>query len=199
MESSQQPEHPIQEQLQVDDMWQPQEENLCFGDDIDSDKNARTFRAYFQNVNSLKSTKWAKWLSACHLMKKKKVDLFGFAEIGINPTFPGAVEDICQIARKNWMHATTTLHNTKQTQHGLAQRGGTSITTTQHWVSRIVERGRDEILGRWCYHILRGKGKHRVVFVSAYRVVQTSVAGPTTAATQQWAALIKEGHQDPNP
>ncbi len=140
-----------------------------------------------------------KWLHTCHLMKKKTVDLFGLAEIGINPKFPQVTEEISQIARCNWLHAVTNLTNTKQEQQGLSQRGGTSIITTNHWVSRIVEQVHDTKLGRWTYHILRGSHNHRVVFVSAYCVGQHTVSGPTTAATQQWASLMKDGQKNPNP
>ena len=80
-------------------------------------------------------------------MKIEQVDLFGLVEIGINPSFPGTTEEICQIFRKNWTHAVTTLTNTKQNQQGLAQYGGASITTTRHWVSRVVERGHDKNWG----------------------------------------------------
>ncbi len=149
-------------------MWCQPDNNGCFGDSLGNKANERIFRVYFQNANSIKSTRWDKWVHTCALMKTKSVDLFGLAEIGINPCFPQATEEISQIARRNWMHAVTNLTNTHQEQRGLAQRGGTSLTTTNHWVSQVVERGHDKKLGRWTYHILCGRNNHRVVFVLAY-------------------------------
>ena len=66
-------------------------------------------------------------------------------------------------------------------------------------VSWLVEWGQDTKLGRWTYHILCRKGTQKVLFVSGYRVCQTAVAGPLTAATQQWSLLKKAGIQYPNP
>ncbi len=186
-------------QLHLDKMCQPDGLDHGFGNALEQKANNRTFRVYFQNVNSIKSTRWEKWLHTCTLIKKKEVDLFGIAKIGINPKFPQATEEVSQIAHHNWTHAITTLTNTQQDQRGLPQRGGTSMATTKHWISRVVEKCQDNKLGRWTYHVLRGKNKHQVVFVSAYRICQHRVSGPTTAATQQWLSLVKDGHGDPNP
>ena len=123
------------EHLRIDDVWRSSQLDQHFGDDLQCKENTRLFRVYFQNVNSLKSNRWEKWLHACNSLKKKDVDLFGMAEIGINPRFPQATEEISQIARRTWTHAVTTITNTAHDQHGLAQRGGTSLTTTSHWVS----------------------------------------------------------------
>ncbi len=101
-------------------------------------------------------------------MKQKEVDIFGLAEIGINPQYPQATEEVSQIARHTWTHAVTTLTNTRLEQRELSQRGGTSMTTTGQWVSRVVEHGMDKKLGRWTYHVLCGRGSHHIVFVSAY-------------------------------
>ncbi len=45
-------------------------------------------------------------------MRAKEVDIFGLAEINVNPRHPGLAEDVTQIAKRNWTHATTTLANT---------------------------------------------------------------------------------------
>ncbi len=116
-------------------------------------------------------------------MQAKEVDIFGLAKINVNPRHPGLTEEVFQIAKRNWTHASTTLANSDTDCRAWAQQGGACITTTRKWISRLVEKGQDENLGRWSYHILRDRGTQRVVFVSGYRVCQATVAGPLTAAS----------------
>ncbi len=186
-------------QLRIDDELADADENLHFGSELLSPKPPETLRLYFQNANSIRSERMEKWLHACVCMRAKEVDIFGLAEINVNPRHPGLTEEIAQIAKRNWTHATTTLANTDADCRAWAQQGGTCMTTTRKWISRLVESGRDAKLGRWSYHILRGQDNRKTVFVSGYRVCQANVAGPLTAASQQWSILKKAGVDRPNP
>ena len=46
---------------------------------------------------------------------------------------------------------------------------------------------------------MRGKGDKVIITITAYRVCQTSLAGPNTAHSQQWQMLTKQGKTEPNP
>jgi hypothetical protein len=78
---------------------------------------------------------------------------------------------------------------------------------TNDWNSRIIERGTDPFgLGRWTYFSLRGKGKIKVMIVTAYRVSQEylSSVGQKTAAMQQFRHLSQQNREagmisDPKP
>ena len=186
-------------QTRIDDQVAVEDSNLTFGSALISPNKKETFRVYFQNANSIWSERMEKWLDACVTMRGKDVDLFGLAEINVNPRHPGLSEQVSQIAKRNWSHANTILTNTDTDCRAWAQQGGTSITTTRKWTSRLVERGCDSKLGRWCYHVLRGRQNQKTVFISGYQVCQSNVAGPLTAASQQWSILKQSGISNPNP
>ncbi len=186
-------------QPRIDDEFSTQDKNLHFGDELVCPKPPETLRIYFQNAKSIRSDRMEKWLHACVCMQAKEVDIFGLPKINVNPHHPGLTEEINQIAKQNWTHATTTLTNTDTDCRAWAQQGGTCVTTTRRWISRLVESGQDDKLGRWSYHILRGKDNQKTVFVSGYRVCQATVAGPLTAALQQWSLMKKSGVENPNP
>ena len=158
-----------------------------------------TLKIYFQNANSIRSTRLEKWLDICVTMKRMNVDLFGFSEININPSHPGLTDEMVQIAQRTWTHSKTCLVNTEMDCRAWAQQGSTSLTTVRCWVSRVLEVGTDKKFGRWSYQILWGRGKHRVVFLSGYRFFQNSVAGPFTEASWQWPVLMKASVFNPNP
>ena len=186
-------------QTRIDDHVAAADDNLTFGEAMASPKASDSLQIYFQNANLIRSDRMEKWLDACVTMQAKEVDLFGFAEINVNPRHPGLTEEVNQIAKRNWTHASTTLTNTSTDCRTWAQQGVTSLTTTRKWISRLVENGHDEKLGRWSYHILRGSNNQRTVFVSGYQVCQSTVAGPLTAASQQWSLLKQAGVINPNP
>ena len=99
-------------QPRIDDVLASEDANLPFGDDISGTKSPETLRFFFQNANSIRSERMEKWLHTCVCMRAKEVDIFGLAEINVNPRHPGLAEDVTQIAKRNWTHATTTLANT---------------------------------------------------------------------------------------
>ncbi len=142
-------------QLRIDEEMASSDPNLPFGDEMSCPKSPDTLRVYFQNANSIRSERMEKWLDACVCMRAKEVDIFGLAEINVNPRHPGLTEEISLIAKRNWTHASTTLVNSDTDCCAWAQQGGTSITATRKWISHLVEKGQDGKLGRWLYHILR--------------------------------------------
>ncbi len=176
-------------QTRIDDEFASEDVNLPFGDEMISPKPPETLRFYFQNANSIRSERMEKWLDDCVCMRAKEVDIFGLVEINVNLRHPGLTEKVGQIAKRNWTHAYTTLANAEADCRVWAQQGGTSVTTTRRWVSRLVERRQDSKLGRWTYPVLRGKGTQKVVLISGYQVCQANMAGPLTAASQQWYLL----------
>ena len=68
------------------------------------------------------------------------------------------------------------------------------------WTSRCLNKGQDSTgMGRWAWQRMRGKGDKVIMTITAYRVCQTSLAGPNTAHSQQWQMLTKQGKTEPNP
>jgi len=80
------------------------------------------------------------------------------------------------------------------------QPGGTLTLALGKWASRVIARGRDELLGRWSYLELVGQqGKH-IMLLSAYRVcTQQFDATANTVTAQQTRLLQQQGIKTPNP
>ena len=99
-------------QLRLYDQDRAPDSNFPFGDEIKVDKGKDILRVYFQNANSIRSTRLEKLLDICVSMKRMNVDLFGIVEININPPHPGLADEVAQIAQRTWTHAKTCLANT---------------------------------------------------------------------------------------
>ena len=76
--------------------------------------------------------------------------------------------------------------------------GGALLTTFGKAGGRVIDSGSDP-LGRWAWQKLIGKGGKTIQIVSAYRVSQKTMPGPTTAYTQQYKMLQDMDHSDPHP
>ena len=63
---------------------------------------------------------------------------------------------------------------------------------------RVIESGSDP-LGRWAWQKVIGKEGKIIQIISAYRVAQKSMPGPTAAYTQQYKMLQDMDHSDPHP
>ncbi len=86
-------------QTRIDDGFALNDANLLFGDTMSESKPPETLRVYFQNANSICSEQIEKWLDACLCMLSKEVDIFGLAEMNVNPCHPGLTEEVPQIAK----------------------------------------------------------------------------------------------------
>ncbi len=80
--------------LRLNDQDRAPDSNLLFGDEIKVDKGKDTLRAYFQNVNSIHSTRLEKWLDICVIIKRMNVDLLNFQRSTLIPLIWGL--------RKKW-------------------------------------------------------------------------------------------------
>jgi endonuclease/exonuclease/phosphatase family metal-dependent hydrolase len=67
--------------------------------------------------------------------------------------------------------------------------------------TRICKQERDNVMGRWASQTMLHANGKKSTFYTVYRVCQKSaiLAGPTTAAQQQWRALQATGDEAPNP
>ena len=84
-------------QIWIDDATVLADPNLPFGDEMVHHKSSDTLRVYFQNANSIRSKRMEKWLHTCVCMRAKEVDIFGLAEINVNPRHPGLTEAWVQL------------------------------------------------------------------------------------------------------
>jgi len=80
------------------------------------------------------------------------------------------------------------------------QPGGTLTLALGKWASRVIARGRDELLGCWSYlEIMGQQGKH-IMLLSAYRVcTQQFDTTANTVTAQQTRLLQQQGIKTPNP
>lgn len=76
--------------------------------------------------------------------------------------------------------------------------GGTMLTTLGRRCGRIVD-SRSDAQGRWSWQKMLGKGGKIIMIISAYRVSQKSLSGPTTAYAQQYKMLLDKDNINPQP
>ena len=93
---------------------------------------------------------------------------------------------------------TTTTCSRVPAAKGTYLPGGALLTTFGQVGGRVIESGSDP-LGRWAWQKVIGKDGKIIQIISAYRVSQTSMPGPTTAYTQQYKMLQDMDHSDPHP
>jgi hypothetical protein len=135
------------------------------------------------------------------------VGVLCIAETNVNWDHNGTHSKVQRVMRSVWENIAITTSYIKDQFKSEVQPGRTMTLVTNDWNSRIIERGTDPFgLGRWTYFSLRGKGKIKVMIVTAYRVSQEylSSVGQKTAAMQQFRHLSQQNREagmisDPKP
>jgi hypothetical protein len=129
-------------------------------------------------------------------MTELNIDIFGFAEINQKMDNGEKYQWTDQI-RKHFYYSQSTHSESKLHYKSNYKPGGTMLTITGKWQSRVSDNGQDPRgLGRWSYFQLSSKKKSMVI-ITAYRPCVSN--GPTTAWMQQWVLLREEGITDPDP
>lgn len=129
------------------------------------------------------------------------------AETNVNLSIPTARKKLQNLLKKVWQHSVTMTSHTKENFGSINQPGGTLMTITGNWTSRVIERGVDPYnLGRWTYFTLRGQNGIKILMVTAYRVCTQTVSsvGPNISTAQQYRNLSQQFRQadlthDPKP
>jgi exonuclease III len=169
-----------------------QTDNLPFGDDISEPHDGETI--IFHNINGIKDM--TNWFQILMTMTELNIDIFGFVEINQKMDNGKKFQWMDQI-RKHFYYSQTTHSESKLHYQTKYKPGGTMLTITGKWQSRVLDQGQDPRgLGQWSYLQLSSKKKSMVI-ITAYRPCVSN--GPTTAWTQQWLLLREEGITDPDP
>ena len=187
-----------------DDQNIPIGNNEKWGDDI-KEKNERTLRLYFQNINGLSTAELTEdWMDIYTIMEDHNVDIYGLAETNITWT-PTVTHNL---------HSKLRLYNgggsnqIKMSQSSCDdptlstyQPGGVCQVARNKVVGRIGKYGNDpHSLGRWAYMTIQGRKGVKVVVATVYRLSQSSKPdGYRTAYNQQYRHLRRQGIQNPEP
>jgi hypothetical protein len=98
---------------------------------------------------------------------------------------------------KKYYYYSCNVHSESNVDMESYKPGGTMMTVTGKWQSRITELGQDKRgLGQWSY-IKISTNKKSIIIMTAYRPCVTQ--GPSISWMQQWALLGQEGISNPDP
>ena len=161
-----------------------------------------TVRLIIKNYNSIstkKDTPNVKLSNAVTDLHKLNVAIIAGQEPCIDFKQKGQIQEIkYTFMRKFRSSRTTTSCSSCPAAVDTYLPGGTMLTTLGRWCGRIVDSGSDE-LGRWSWQKMLGKSGKIILIISAYRVSQTSLPGPTTAYAQQYQMLLDKDKTNPQP
>jgi len=168
--------------------------------DIPSKDPAR-FRVISKNVNSLSTTdNNLQWRGAAQALQDLDAHILCIQESNTKWT-TNITRAIYHIFQRTFMHAKLTTSASLDTTDSNHQPGGTFLAVVGCYASRILATGSDHSgLGRWSYSELTGRNGRRFIVTTAYRVGnQQPTLGSTTAYTQQYHLLLRQGVPNPNP
>lgn len=186
----------LPEEIQSTEAW---------GGSINS-KAPKTFRIYFQNVNSIRviDETGGKWNSALKYMQSKECEIFGSAETCTNWKDDITRKKFNKIAQEQFGFTNRIIHSqnkfnihnrTATVSKSNYQPGGTMQIVTDHWASRIIEEFHDpRQMGRWCGQKLRTNKNTTLTIITAYRPCrhQSSNSSTSKATSSQQIVMLKE-------
>jgi hypothetical protein len=150
-------------------------------------------RIYFQNVYGVSpKDNWSDMNDYYLEMKKRQVDIFGFAETNVAWTRKN-ISQVKRHGKGRFEHFQPVFASSDDPSKGSRKPGETFMATTGRFVGRISETETDiHGLRRWCYTCLSGRNGQKIYIVTAYRVSQDSQStGDQTTHKQQVRLLCK--------
>jgi hypothetical protein len=132
------------------------------------------------------STSWIQ--SFRHFLEQDEPDHIGLAEVNVNWSQIPQHQQPGEIFKSENLLRYTTAHNTtKETNQGCRrQQGGMMALTMGEMATRLHSQGRDATgLGRWVWHLFRGKDNVHTRIYTAYRPCSTCSSGYSTVYMQQ--------------
>ncbi len=176
-------------------------ENLeAAGDKLQSRHNDDgVIRFGFQNINSIDIPRTNKLPREVEVIHELGIDICGYAETNKPWTNNNKGIYDANMRRMFQNMANTQYASLPPIDHQTTyQPGGVLQTITGHVTGRVRQQGSDKY-GRFAWHLLQGSRDEGIVVITAYRVCQTSNAGPNTAFTHQQSAMMKDGVVNPRP
>jgi len=155
-----------------------------FGDVVPT-KDKHTLRIGFQNIGGFSTNNYKIKDSIIRRgITKWEFDVFGIAESNIDWRLVDEDLKLHARTRQWWEHLhLSTAHNTTFPGSRICQYGGTALFSINRAAHRALQRGKDEInLGRWCWTRYKGKDKHFLTVITAYR--PNPPGGPFTVYAQ---------------
>ena len=174
-------------------------QNEQWGDPL-GPKDDRHTRIYSINVNGISiDRRGGTFDDICRTVKEVQADVLCLQEHNLDTTKPKIRSMLFDAANQHWIRNRIAISTTPITFEAAYKPGGTMIMTVENLTGRVVDQVRDK-WGRWTIQVFTGKGKTKVVIVSAYQPVDnTSGVGKTTVAAQQQSLLIMAKDPTTNP
>lgn len=175
-------------------------------------KDPKTFRLFFQNVNSLQysDNDGGKWSQCLTNMKERQCDIIGFAETctdwklnNIRHRFKQTANRILKNTHISYSsNSYPSINNGKRTSY--YQPGGTIQTVTGHWVGRVIREILDKRkMGRWCGHHMRLTTSSTITIITAYRPCinsdKSKLSTSRSTSAQQYIMLKQQAHPTCDP
>ena len=163
-------------------------------------KDATTTQIYFQNINGITLTDPGNWSNICEHVCDMEVDIALLAEHKLDTTQPRVMNRLYDEAQKTLGRGCFSINaaSTEIASPTMYKPGGVLSLVTGGVKGRILKADRDPY-GRWVsttYH--RNSGPPVTIIVTSQVIaVDPQRAGPTTYATQLFAAYTKEGRPNP--
>eukprot|EP00957_Ditylum_brightwellii_P174001 13247735-Ditylum_brightwellii.AAC.1 len=112
----------------------------------------------------------------------------------------GVYDEVKQKLNKVWKRNKLVVSNCLEQTKTKYQPGRTATLVTSSASHQVCDSG-DDKYGCWLYVTLKGKNKHKVTVITAYKVCKNTLAtaGENTYWMQQWCALHKKGIATPDP
>ena len=143
----------------------------------------------FQNINSIKVLRTNTLPNEIEVVHDLGIDICGYVET--NRPWTSNNKGIFDMNMRRMFQnmANTQYASLPPIDHRIKyQPGGVLQTITGHVTGRVRHQGSDKY-GRFAWHILQGSRDEGIVVITAYRVCQSSNAGPNTAYTHQQSAI----------
>ena len=179
----------------------PPSDNYYIGDVMSLPKPSNTTRLYFHNVNGISISQPGTWDTMCSHIRDMEVDVAMLAEHKLDTQQPKVLSRLYSDSRKIFGADTFAINATStsiraQTPH---KPGGVMTLLTGDIKGRVLENGHDPH-GRWVYTKLRRATGPPITVITTYQVIDTNPkqAGPTTYATQLFAAYTHEKRSEPH-
>ncbi len=177
--------------------------NVPWGDTLDLEKPAGTFRLYGMNPNGFRLDKKGGDITEFFQMAESiDADFVGCSEHNLDFT-QFRVQDTANKAIRNTVEHSKAVWSTTPTPFDSVYKpGGTMSCVIGNGVARVKKTGGDD-LGRWSYIKLAGKDDRVITIVTVYQVCNQSTTAlnrdKCTAHAQQRSLLIQRNKQDPSP
>ena len=163
-------------------------------------KPSNITRIYFQNVNGISVRQPGTWDITCSHTCNIEVNLALFAEHKLDTQQPQVLSSLYKGSRKISGMGTFTINATSTSIKAATTHkpGGVMTLIPGSTKGRVLESGQDP-QGRWVYTKLRQATGPPITIINTYQVldINPKQAGPTTYASQLYAAYTQEHRSQP--